>query len=341
MKSAAVRAVTGSGVARLFRPLTRSAAIVFMLHRFTDGTNGVEGYDPSVVRRLLAHLRRERHQLVDLRTLFAALDGEGPPLRHAVAFTIDDGYAEQATIAGALFAEFDCPVTTFVTSGFLDGEVWFWWDQIEYVLLQTSRPCVRLELGDTDVEYALGDAESRRRARADFIARCKRLRDRDKWEAIRRLALAAEVSVPRAAPPPYAPMTWAQLRASERMGMTFAPHTVTHPILARTDDAQARWEIVESWARLRSEAIDPIAVFAYPNGQPGDFGPREFGILKDAGLRGGVTGVAGFATSRHVRAPDGAFLVPRFPFPDSVPYLEQQVNGLERLKFLLRGMDWA
>ena len=63
----------------------------------------------------------------------SALSGDGPPLNRAVAFTIDDGYVEQATVAAPVFAEFDCPVTTFVTSGFLDRALWFWWDQIEYV----------------------------------------------------------------------------------------------------------------------------------------------------------------------------------------------------------------
>ena len=33
----------------------------------------------------------------------------------AVVFTMDDGYFDQATVGGAIFAEFDCPVTTFVS----------------------------------------------------------------------------------------------------------------------------------------------------------------------------------------------------------------------------------
>src|SRR5688500_18006509 len=104
VKAAAVRIVTGSGAANLCRPLTRSAAVIFMLHRFDDPDRGVSGQNVASLRELLAHLRRERHQLVDLATLFASLSGDAPPHRHAVAFTIDDGYLDHATIAAPVFA---------------------------------------------------------------------------------------------------------------------------------------------------------------------------------------------------------------------------------------------
>lgn len=38
-----------------------------------------------------------------------------------------------------MFAEFDCPFTTFLTTGFLDRTLWFWWDRIEYVFCHAVR----------------------------------------------------------------------------------------------------------------------------------------------------------------------------------------------------------
>ena len=336
LKMAAVSLLTGSGAANLCRPLTRNAAVIFMLHRFTDPDRGVVGQDLSSLRELLGYLRREKHELVPLGALFASLRGDAPPLRHAVAFTIDDGYLDHATVAAPAFAEFDCPVTTFVTTGFLDGTMWFWWDKIEYVFTHVANRRLRVELEDAAVEYDLVDAATRRAAQDDFTRRCKALRDERKHAMIARLAQTAEVVLPDRAPAAYAPMTWDQLRTAERGTMTFGPHTVTHPILARAGDEQARREIVESWTRLKAEAARPVPVFAYPNGQPGDFGEREFDVMRSAGLLGAVTGLPGYATPRAYRAPRGEFLVPRLVFPGSLPYLIQQVNGLERLKFMLR-----
>ncbi len=338
IKSAALRAITSSGVANLFRPLTRSAAVVFMLHRFSDPERGVRGHDPASVRALLGYLRREQYQLISLGTLFASLRGEAAPVRHAVAFTIDDGYLDHASVAAPVFAEFDCPVTTFLTTGFLDRALWFWWDQIQYVFANTSARRLAVDVAESSVAYDLSNSAERLWAQDDFIERCKALPEERKRDAIRALAAAAEVEIPHAPPDVYAPMTWEQVRACERRGMTFAPHSVTHPILARTDDAQARMEIETSWRRLQLEAAAPVPIFAYPNGQYGDFGDREFDVLRSAGLHGAVTGVAGFVTPRRYHSGSGAYCVPRFPFPSSMPHLIQQVGGLERLKFMLRGM---
>jgi hypothetical protein len=121
--------------------------------------------------------------------------------------------------------------------------------------------------------------------------------------------------------------------------MTFGPHTVTHQLLSRIGDDRARWEISESWSRLRAEARGAVPLFAYPNGQRGDFGEREFRLLAEAGLAAAVTARVGFVTREHLRVPYGRYSLPRVNFPYSLPDLIQQVNGLERFKSLIRGVD--
>jgi peptidoglycan/xylan/chitin deacetylase (PgdA/CDA1 family) len=339
VKAAALQIATASGIANFFRPLTKDVGVVFMLHRFAESCEGIAGHSPTSVRALLACLRRERHQLVDLTTLLAAFRGEIPPLRHAVAFTIDDGYHEHASVAAPLFADFDCPVTTFVTTGFLDGSIWFWWDQIEYVLTQTLAKAIEIEIQNHTVRYDLSGSglAVRTKAAADVAARCKALTAQDRTETIARLARVAEVSIPPKPPSKYSPMTWSELRRAEQLGMTFGPHTVTHPFLSRLSDEQAREEIVGSWTRLRAEATRPVPVFAYPNGQRGDFGVREFRLLSEAGLTGAVTANVGFVLRELLRLPNGPFALPRISFPTSLPDLIQQVDGLERFKSWLRG----
>src|SRR5262245_36519062 len=214
LRAAAVTALTRSGLASLCRPLTRGHAVVFMLHRFADPARGVNGFDPEVLRRLLAFLRKRRHDFVDLSRLMERLDGNGPPLRRAVTFTIDDGYREQASVAGPIFAEFDCPVTTFVTTGFLDRALWFWWDQIEYIFARTTRPTVDVTAGGERLRYVIGDSGARTRGQEDFLARCKTLTETDKQAAIRSLALGADVELPVQAPEAYQPMTWDELRGA-------------------------------------------------------------------------------------------------------------------------------
>src|SRR4030095_7304130 len=117
-----------------------------------------------------------------------------------VAFTLDDGYEDQATVGAPIFAEYDCPVTTFVTTGFLDRELWFWWDRIEYVCRHTKRPRVTVRLGSSPVSYRWEKAGERLRAQLDFIERCKEVPDAEKHAGMQALAADAEVELTQHAP---------------------------------------------------------------------------------------------------------------------------------------------
>jgi peptidoglycan/xylan/chitin deacetylase (PgdA/CDA1 family) len=337
-----LHAVGLPGVAGALSTLLRDRAVIFMMHRVRQPELGVEGHDPADLRRLLAHLRRQRYELVSLEEVFRRLAGQGPRPGGCVAFTLDDGYADQVELAGPCFAEFDCPATTFVTTGFLDRALWFWWDRIDWVFRRTARSELALELGDREVRYAWSDRAGRDRARDAFTAACKQVRDEAKHHAIARLAERAGVELPERAPDAYAPMSWEQLRAWERRGMRFGPHTVTHPVLSRLDDDQSKRELVDGWARLRAEASSPTAVFCYPNGQWGDFGAREIATLRELGMLGAVVGAPGYASARRFARGEAApFEVLRFSLPETLADLVQVVSGFERVKQIVRREDAA
>jgi peptidoglycan/xylan/chitin deacetylase (PgdA/CDA1 family) len=161
-----------------------------------------------------------------------------------------------------------------------------------------------------------------------------------KHEAIESLAMAAAVELPADAPRQYAPMSWDELRAAERDGMSFGPHTVTHPILARATDVQARFELTESWHRLRAEARQPLPVFCYPNGRLIDFSDREVATLRALEFTGAVVGESGYA--ERLDAGGGAdggdpFRVRRFAYTEQGRELLQIVSGVEHVNQMLRG----
>jgi len=332
-KQLALRALTHPICTASLGSFMHGRTAIFMLHRFAQPELGVEGHDPAILRSVLARFRRDRYELVALGDLFRRLGGDGPPLHRAVCFTIDDGYLDHAIVGAPEFAEFDCPVTTFVTTGFLDGQLWFWWDRIEWIFQRSPRRHGRVLLAEELHEYSWETAEERARAQNDFTARCKEVPDAEKLAAIDSLAADAEVELPASPPPAYRPMSWEQLRQCEARGMTFGPHTVTHPVLSRTPDDQAVRELEESWRRLSSEAVRPVPVFCYPNGRTADFGQRETGNLRRLGFLGAVTGVEGYAdVGEFGRSAEAPFHTPRFSYAESVPHMIQYASGLEWLK---------
>jgi peptidoglycan/xylan/chitin deacetylase (PgdA/CDA1 family) len=332
LKRALLGAMAAPGTGTALRPFRKGVGTIFMLHRFLDRETGAVGHDPEELRRTLRFLRRRGYEFVELGELFRRLRDAEPPGDLGVAFTLDDGYAEQVRVAGPVFAEFDCPATVFVTTGFLDRKLWFWWDRIEYVFDRASGGGVTVKLGSDEVSYRWDHPEDRARACGDFTARCKLVPDQEKHAAIAGLAERANVAIPAEAPARYAPMTWAELRAWEQRGITFGPHTVTHPILAQVTAEQSRDELAGSWTRLRAEARRPAPVFCYPNGQPGDFGPREFSTLETLGLAGAVVGSPGYADAAGFRTrADGPFAVRRFSYPGDYRLAAKYASGVERL----------
>src|SRR3989454_7291787 len=333
-------ALTVPAVTRLFSMFMLGRATIFVLHRLRDADRGTPGHDPQVLRSFLSLLRRQRYPLVGLEELFRWLAEGDRRVNGAVAFTLDDGYVDQGIIASEVFAEFDCPATVFVVTGFLDGPLWLWWDRIEYVLRRTARPTLDLELDGTVLRYLHDDVVGYDRAQADLTERCKRVSEEEKEAGILRLAAAAEVELPERPPPCYAPMSWADLRQCEQRGLTFGPHSVTHPVLARTNDLQSHREITEAWARLASEARAPVPIFCYPSGQPSEYGPRELATLRQLGSIGALgSGHAHVHARAFMGGPDARFAVPRVGYPPDPRAAAQYGSGLERLKKILMARE--
>ncbi len=338
LKRLVVGALANTGGTALSYGLMTGRATVFMLHRFDCPEAGVRGHDLRFVRSALEYLRRKKYELVSLRELYSRFASETQSVRGAVAFTIDDGYFDHAQVASPLFAEFDCPVTTFVTTGFLDKQLWFWWDQIEHIFESTKLPNVSLTIGSTNLRYVMAGVDRRTQGKIEFTNFCKELKTEDRHVAIARLAGAAEVDIPQFPPERYAPMTWDALRAAEKRGMEFGPHTVTHPILAQSSDEQVAAEVAQSWEKLQREAQNPVPIFCYPNGQFSDFSGREIALVRQAGMLGAVSGEPGYFHRDSIQQdPDEAFRVRRFAFPDGMTDLTQYVSGIERAKQILRG----
>jgi len=331
LKGLARRALVSRMLARVWRKRIDGSAAIFMFHRFRDEEGGSAGHAPDLVRSFLAEVRRRRYPVISLRDLVARAEQGAVPLGGSLVFTIDDGYVDAARVAAPLFAEFDIPVTTFAVTGFLDDEVWMWWDQVEYLLARAGGSALELEIGGDRWTFPGADGGDRASAGSALIHRLKKLSDPELRAGIRALASAVGVALPPAAPPGYRPMSWDDLRRVEQSGMEFGPHTSTHPILANSPDAEA--EISGSWARLGQESAAPVPVFCYPNGLADDFGEREVRAVAGAGMNGAVVATAGYMAGSD--AGGDPFRIPRFAFPDSLPQALPQAlqvaTGLEEI----------
>jgi hypothetical protein len=134
-----------------------------------------------------------------------------------------------------------------------------------------------------------------------------------------------DVDVPQKPPAAYAPMSWSSVRKLEGLGLSFGPHSRSHPILPNTNDEDAHDEIVGSWLDVQRECKTPVPVFCYPNGSHGD---REKSIVRGCGLLAALTVGEGYLNLRAKH--HDLWSIPRFPFADAPTENSFRLSGLAR-----------
>ena len=170
-----------------------------MYHRFACPELQNLGHDLGELDRQLALLRRRRYQLLPLSELLERLDRGDPKLHECVAITVDDGYADFAS-AAPVFERYDCAATVFLTSGFVDQQLWLWWDRIERALFMLGNGSWSLPVGGTALPFKLASDEDRWAAYWSMVALFKSIPNADRLAALD--ALERFVDAPRPTPPP-------------------------------------------------------------------------------------------------------------------------------------------
>jgi len=184
LKSRILEAITHPALDPVLRPLRRGLGTILTLHRFERDETNESMTSVGALRAQLAYLRKQDYALVSLSSLIGELTAHRAPPRNAIAFTVDDGYADFRDLAAPVFAEFDCPVTVFATTGPIDRAMWFWWDRIEYAF--DNAPVRRLDtsVGGTAVKYSWGTQDEGRAAAMDFTERLKLVAEKDRLAGV-------------------------------------------------------------------------------------------------------------------------------------------------------------
>lgn len=222
-----------------------------------------------------------------------------PPRAAAISF--DDGYADNRTVALPILQQHGLPACFFIATGFLDGGC-MWNDTV----IESVRACssdslnlTELGLGSHPINSVLG----KRTAIEAIIGQIKYLPVGERLELTQKLSEATGVT-----PPSDLMLTSAQVKELHAGGMQIGAHTVSHPILARTDLPEARREITSSKLFLEQLLQTRIVLFAYPNGKPGnDYLPEHATLVRELGFDAAVSTAWGVADHRT-----DPFQIPRF-----------------------------
>ncbi len=219
----------------------------------------------------------------------------------AAAITFDDGYADNCTVALPILRRAGLPATFFIATGYLDGGR-MWNDTVIDVMRRAKGPdldLIPLKLG----RYPVGTLEDRRHSLGQLLGKLKYLEPGVRERLANEVAVAAHIQPPR-----DLMLTAGQVRTLAESGMTIGAHTVSHPILSRVDEQQARTEMTQSKQQLEAITGSTVTLFAYPNGKPGtDYTAAHVRLAHEAGFAAAVSTGWGAATKEC-----DIFQIPRF-----------------------------
>ena len=241
-----------------------------------------------------------------------------------MAITFDDGYLSNLRIAAPILADFGLPATIFVTSGFVDRTVPLWFHRLEAALARTELAAALLPVKGETAAMPLSNPAARTRTLSALQYELKSLPQEEIYEAVAQIESALGVAwLPDDVPDIFQPLSWEQIARMHSGGLfSFGGHTHRHLILGRCAESTIREEIrLSRDALMEATGVQPT-LFAYPNGQDGDYSSLAAQLLNEAGFEAAMTMSPGFIN----RAGD-LYALPRYGAPESVDEAEATVSG--------------
>jgi len=249
---------------------------------------------------------------------------------HAVAFSFDDGYADNVERALPILARFGARATFYLAAGLMESRTAPWWDELVAILERGAAERGSVSWGGERVEIERASDAGRRAA---LVRLLPRLRAHPAEQRVRLDALRAALRAEEPAPCELAP--WALARGLAEAGMELGSHTLTHPYLSFLPEDEQRRQLADAAALIRERTGAEVTGAAYPNGDhdavtvraaracdfayavattagdcaPGDLGPddRRFALPRRALPEGACTGPAGFSRRMTLAELSGAF----------------------------------
>ena len=95
-----------------------------MLHRIIDSNGDLDLSQVEQLHTYMTYIRKHNYHPITLEALITGIaKGEPLPVK-SVAFTVDDGFADQFEHPVPNFNQYDIPLTCFVITGMFNGALW-------------------------------------------------------------------------------------------------------------------------------------------------------------------------------------------------------------------------
>ncbi|ABM02313.1 polysaccharide deacetylase [Psychromonas ingrahamii 37] len=270
---------------------------------------------PGELQRVLGILS-SYYQFITVKQCIDMLEGKIPLIDNALLITFDDGYRNNIDYALPICEQFAIKPVLFVTTGYIDSGLPFWFDRLDYALQQNMGGVISFEY--QGAKYCF-DATSRQALKTSYQAfrdHCKQVftEDIEMNQLFNALSEMLEIRAGKALREIStdddwsAMVSWPQLREAVKTGrLDVSSHTVDHLRVDRLPEEQILIQLQQSKMRIEQELAGKCHYFCYPNGNYNDL---AISLLKKTGYRAAFSTDVGLCEVK-----DSLMTLKRFNFP--------------------------
>jgi len=315
---------------RAIRAVTRNlpGTVVLVYHRVAEPPS-----DPQLLsvspENFAEHMKvvSELGTCIPLRRLVG--NGTRKPLRRGIVITFDDGYADNLETAEPILRDAGVPATVFVSTGGLETNTPFWWDELEALLLRSNDlpPEISITLANRRMSWemrsaAMGadknpcwditiahDPTKRHAVYRTVHSMCREMTAAQRETILTQLR--RQITAP-ATPSHARRLTGEQVAAlADSPVVEVGAHGVTHSVFKASSPDHNKWELEHSRTRLAELTGKKPALFAYPFGARSDVTPDLPRLVRECGFIAACANWPGL-----VRWYTHRYLIPRFVVRD-------------------------
>jgi peptidoglycan/xylan/chitin deacetylase (PgdA/CDA1 family) len=276
--------------------------VILMYHRVVDVSSSAYHIvtSPDHFHQHMEHIQLNCRPM-RLMDVVSALDENSLPPK-GVVVTFDDGYIDNFNFAYPILEKFKIPATIFVTSGYIERNREYWWDELERIFFIPEKLPEKLETSvngvEIDLQLPTTSQEQRKLTHKAMHAFLRNLRSEDRDNLLSSLATWAGMG--DNGRQEYRSMNSDEIvKLSKSSLIEIGAHTITHPVLSTLSAEEQYDEIVGSQKKLESMLGRSVNTFAYPYGSAGDFTSQTLEIARQAGFKAACTTVSGTVTEGH------------------------------------------